>query len=121
MTLVMVADDSETVVTMMRMRLELAGYEVVTAADGVEVIEALLGDDPVDPDVILLDAMMPRMSGMEALEQLREEGLKTPVVMISAHLDASEPSRAKAAGANASVPKPFDWDDLLKQIEALAK
>ena len=65
-------------------------------------------------------AMMPNMSGVEVLERLRSSGSEIPVMMISAHLDAQEPDRMRRIGANACVPKPFEWDDLIGQIEELA-
>ena len=120
MTRLLVADDSETVLLMLQRRLEMSGYEVQTATDGREVVEmvAAAGADQ-QPDVILLDAMMPRMSGVDALRELRDSGVKVPVLMISAHLDAQEPGRMKAAGANGVVPKPFEWEDLIARIEEL--
>jgi CheY-like chemotaxis protein len=63
MARVLVADDSETILLLMRTRLELAGYEVQTAADGQEVTELIGGDPSRAPDLLLLDAMMPRKSG----------------------------------------------------------
>jgi DNA-binding response OmpR family regulator len=121
MTRLLVADDSETVLLMLQRRLEMSGYEVETATDGREVVEAIAkaGSDG-QPDLILLDAMMPNMSGVDALRELRESGVKVPVLIISAHLDAQEPGRMKAAGANGVVPKPFEWDELISRIEELA-
>jgi DNA-binding response OmpR family regulator len=119
MTRILVADDSETVLLMLQRRLEISGYEVITATDGQEVLDAIAGAG-ADPDLILLDAMMPRLSGVDALRQLREQGCEIPVVMISAHLDAQEPERMKALGADETVPKPFDWDELIGRIEELA-
>jgi CheY-like chemotaxis protein len=121
MTRLLVADDSETVLLMLQRRLEMAGYEVVTATDGQEVLEQLekLGRGGTPPDAILLDAMMPRLSGVDALKQLREDGHAMPVLVISAHLDAQEPDRMIALGANGTVPKPFEWDDLIERIEEL--
>jgi two-component system, OmpR family, response regulator MprA len=120
-TRLLVADDSETVLLMLQRRLEMAGYEVRTATDGIEALEELDRFDKDGPDVILLDAMMPRMSGVEVLQKLREGGSKIPILMISAHLDANEPERLKAIGANGCVPKPFEWDDLIGRIEELAR
>jgi CheY-like chemotaxis protein len=117
MSRILVADDSETVLLMLQRRLEMSGYEVSTASDGEQVLEAIDGDER--PDLILLDAMMPRLSGVDALQRLREDGCEIPVVMISAHLDAQEPERMNALGANGTVPKPFDWDELIGQIERL--
>ena len=84
----------------------------------LDAIEAADGEGA--PDVILLDAMMPRLSGVDALQQLRESGCDIPVLMISAHLDAQQPERMEAVGANGVVPKPFEWDVLIARIEELA-
>ena len=120
MTRLLVADDSETVLLMLQRRLEMEGYEVVTATDGLEALERLKELAPTEPDVILLDAMMPNMSGTEVLEQLRKQGSKIPVLMISAHLDAQEPDRMRSLGASDCIPKPFEWEDLIGKIEELA-
>jgi DNA-binding response OmpR family regulator len=119
LTRVLVADDSETVLLMLERRLEMEGYDVVTATDGFEALERLR-DASQDPDIILLDAMMPNMSGIEVLGQLREQGSKIPVLMISAHLDAQEPDRMRSLGASDCIPKPFEWEDLIRKIEELA-
>jgi two-component system response regulator MprA len=119
MTRLLVADDSETVLLMLQRRLEMEGYEVVTATDGVEALERLRELSPTEPDVILLDAMMPNKSGTEVLEEIRGEGSKIPVLMISAHLDAQEPDRMISLGANDCIPKPFEWEDLIGKIEEL--
>jgi CheY-like chemotaxis protein len=120
LTRLLVADDSETVLLMLQRRLEMEGYDVVTATDGFEALERLSNSETQDPDVILLDAMMPNMSGIEVLEQLRDQGSKIPVLMISAHLDAQEPDRMRSLGASDCIPKPFEWEDLIGKIEELA-
>ena len=120
MTRLLVADDSETVLLMLQRRLEMEGYDVVTATDGQEALERFRDEGEENLDVILLDAMMPRMSGVEALEELRSSGSKTPVLMISAHLDAQEPERMRELGANDCIPKPFEWEDLIAKIDELA-
>lgn len=119
MTRLLVADDSETVLLMLRRRLEMSGYDVVTATDGHEALdEATKGKDKLD--LILLDAMMPGKSGIDALKEMRAAGVKTPVLIISAHLDAQQPERMAEIGADGCMPKPFDWDKLLERIEELA-
>ena len=121
MTRLLVADDSETVLLMLQRRLEMSGYEVETATDGREVVDAVArAGSEGQPDLILLDAMMPNMSGMEALREMRESGVEVPVLIISAHLDAQAPGRMAAAGADGVVPKPFEWDELIARIEELA-
>ena len=117
MTRLLVADDSETVLLMLERRLEMEGYEVITATDGVEALERLEEAGQNEPDVILLDAMMPNKSGTEVLAEIREAGSTIPVLMISAHLDAQEPDRMRSLGATDIVPKPFEWEDLIGKIE----
>jgi two-component system, OmpR family, response regulator MprA len=119
-TRLLVADDSETVLLMLQRRLELEGYEVITATDGVDALEKLHDAKIGEPDVILLDAMMPNKSGTEVLEELQGSGSRIPVLMISAHLDASEPDRMRSLGAADCIPKPFEWDELIGKIEELA-
>jgi DNA-binding response OmpR family regulator len=116
-TQLLVADDSETVLLMLQRRLEMEGYEVVTATDGLEALERLRELAPNEPDVILLDAMMPNMSGTEVLEEVRGKGSTVPILMISAHLDAQEPDRMRSLGATDCIPKPFEWEDLIAKIE----
>jgi CheY-like chemotaxis protein len=121
MARVLVADDSETILLLMRTRLELAGHEVATAADGQEVIEMVRGAADGPPDVLLLDAMMPRKSGIDALRELRGAGLDTPVLIVSAHqnpTDADAPTDLEISGY---VTKPIDFDRLLGEIEALTR
>ena len=117
----LVADDSETVLLMLQRRLEMEGYEVVTATDGVEALDRLREAGPNEPDVILLDAMMPNKSGTEVLEEIRGAGSEIPIVMISAHLDAQEPDRMRSLGATDIIPKPFEWEDLIGKIEEVTR
>jgi DNA-binding response OmpR family regulator len=118
MATVLVADDSETILLLMRTRLELAGHAVQTAADGQEVTE-LMHDPAQRPDLLLLDAMMPRKSGIDALRELRAEGIETPALIVSAHQnqgDADAPTDLEIAGY---INKPIDFDDLLERIAVL--
>jgi DNA-binding response OmpR family regulator len=117
---VLVADDSETILLLLRTRLEMEGYEVSTASDGQEVIETLAQTEPdQQPDLILLDAMMPRMSGLDALRILRDEGRETPILIVSAHREEETLSQADNLGADGLVPKPIDFEDLLGRIATL--
>jgi two-component system response regulator MprA len=98
----------------------MEGYEVSTAVDGQEVIETLAGiDDDQKPDLILLDAMMPRMSGLDALRTIRDEGSETPILIVSAHREEETLSQAEVLGADGCIPKPIDFEDLLGRIASL--
>ena len=119
MTRILIADDSETILLLLRTRLEMEGYDVTTAADGEEVMELLAKAPPEDaPDLILLDAMMPRKSGMEVLRELRETGLETPVLIVSAHQEhvGFDGNGDLASGY---ISKPIDFDFLLGRIAEL--
>jgi CheY-like chemotaxis protein len=122
MTRVLIADDSETILLLLRTRLEMEGYEVATACDGQEVVETLEAMEPgQEPDLILLDAMMPRMSGLDALRTMRDEGRETPVLIVSAHRAEETLNEAEGLGANGLIAKPIDFDDLLGRIADLTE
>jgi two-component system response regulator MprA len=117
MALVLVADDSETILLLMRPRLEMAGHAVETACDGQEVLDHIAGG--LIPDLLLLDAMMPRKSGIDALRELRAAGNDVPALIVSAHQnpgDADAPTDLEIQGY---ITKPIDFDRLLETIAEL--
>lgn len=116
MKTVLIADDSETILLLMRTRLELAGYTVQTASDGQEVTERVI---EAEPDLLLLDAMMPRKSGIEALRELRAAGYDTPAVIVSAHQNPGDADAPTDLEIDGFVTKPIDFDRLLSEIAAL--
>ncbi|HSS05167.1 MAG TPA: response regulator [Solirubrobacterales bacterium] len=119
MAKILVADDSETILLLVRTRLEMEGHEVETAADGQEVVEAVhrAGDSP--PDILLLDAMMPRKSGTEALRELRAAGIETPALIVSAHTDGGNGENGAELAISGYIAKPIDFDQLFKKIAEL--
>lgn len=120
MARVLVADDSETILLLMRTRLELAGHQVETASDGQEVTELIHGGSPdLLPDLLLLDAMMPRKSGIDALRELRAAGVETPVLIVSAHQNAADADAPTDLEVSGFVTKPIDFDRLLDEIAEL--
>ena len=118
-TRVLIADDSETILLLLRTRLEMEGYEVITAADGVEVIEAIQRDSEPKPEILLLDAMMPRKSGIDALRELRAAGIDTPVLIVSAHQDEMDAGAATDVEVSGYITKPIDFDQLFSRIAEL--
>lgn len=117
MATVLVADDSETILLLMRTRLEMAGHTVETAADGQEVLDHIANG--VVPDMLLLDAMMPRKSGIDALRELRGAGWEVPALIVSAHQNAGDADAPSDLGIEAFVTKPIDFDRLLETIAEL--
>jgi len=114
---VLIADDSETILLLLRTRLEMEGYEVVTAEDGVEVIEALQNGPP--PDILLLDAMMPGKSGIDALRELRAAGIDTPALIVSAHTEGGNGADHADLSIGGYISKPIDFDQLFAKIAEL--
>ena len=123
MAKVLVADDSETILLLLQTRLEMEGYEVETANDGQEVMDAMhamhAAAEGATPDLLLLDAMMPRKSGIEALRELRAEGVETPALIVSAHQDAGDADSATELEVSGYVTKPIDFDRLFVSIKQL--
>jgi len=116
---VLIADDSETILLLLRTRLEMEGYEVLTATDGVEAIEQVRGAEP-GPDILLLDAMMPRKSGIDAVRELRAAGLETPVLIVSAHTGEGDGNGDRDdLRIDGYLTKPIDFDDLFARIREL--
>jgi DNA-binding response OmpR family regulator len=120
-TRVLIADDSETILLLLRTRLEMEGYEVITAADGVEVIEAMQRDSEPKPEILLLDAMMPRKSGIDAVRELRADGVDTPVLIVSAHQDEMDAGAATDVEVSGYITKPIDFDQLFARITELTR
>ncbi len=118
MARILVADDSETILLLLRTRLEMEGYEVETATDGQEVLDAMHAA-ATRPDLLLLDAMMPRKSGIDALRELRAEGVETPALIVSAHTEGSNGSDHAGLEISAYITKPIDFDQLFAEIAAL--
>lgn len=120
MARVLIADDSETILRLLRTRLEMAGHQVETAADGEEVLRALDRESPDRlPDVLLLDAMMPRKSGIDALRELRARGIDTPALIVSAHQDGADSGAPTDLAISGYVTKPIDFERLFDRIAEL--
>jgi len=113
---VLLIEDTNEVIMMIRDYLELAGYHVVTARDGVEgITQAQL----VHPDLILMDVMMPRMDGLEATRRLRSEPEfeATPIIALTALAMPSDRERCISAGMNDYMSKPVNLKELVKTIQ----
>jgi DNA-binding response OmpR family regulator len=119
MATILVADDSETILLLMRTRLEMAGHTVETAGDGQEVLERISAG--TTPDILLLDAMMPRKSGIDALRELRRGGDETPALIVSAHQNPGDTDAPTDLAIDGYVTKPIDFDLLLATVSELTE
>lgn len=114
---VLIADDEPNIVISLEFLLEQAGYRVLVAHDGQEALEAI---ERQPPDLVLLDVMLPRLSGFDVCQKIREnpEWQHMRIVMLTAKGREVEISKGLALGANAYITKPFSTQELLAQIGA---
>ncbi|WP_371479538.1 response regulator [Kitasatospora sp. NBC_00315] len=114
---VLVVDDSEVIRQLIRVNLELEGFEVVTAADGAECLEVVRR---VDPDVVTLDVMMPRLDGLRTAARLRAAPAtsRLPIAIVSACTPA-DLDRGESVGVDGYLGKPFDPADLVALVHRL--
>ena len=116
--LVLVADDEEDIRALVAFRLKRAGYDVITAADGAE---ALTLATTRLPDLIVLDMMMPKATGLEVTRSLREQDSTRgiPVILLTARAQEADVASGFEAGADDYVKKPFSPMDLQLRVQAL--
>ncbi len=112
---ILLADDEPDMTRVIGKSLEVSGYEVIIANDGIECISKAQCEQP---DVILLDNVMPNMDGLTALEKLRssQRTEDIPVIIVTALADEDSIARALKGGADSYVVKPFDYEMLLAKI-----
>jgi DNA-binding response OmpR family regulator len=116
--LILCADDDEDILALVALRLERAGFEVVSAVDGDAALAIARQRRPA---LAVLDVMMPKRTGYEVLAELRADaslaGLK--VILLSARVQESDVERGFDAGADAYLPKPFKAPDLVDKVQEL--
>ncbi|MBO1419558.1 PleD family two-component system response regulator [Streptomyces sp. FH025] len=114
---VLVVDDSEVIRQLIRVNLELEGFEVVTAADGAECLEVIRR---VKPDVVTLDVMMPRLDGLRTAARLRAtpDTCRLPIAIVSACTPA-DLDLGETVGVDGYLGKPFDPADLVALVRRL--
>ncbi|SFS06676.1 Response regulator receiver domain-containing protein [Agrococcus baldri] len=112
---ILVVDDDRDIRDLVAIKLESAGHEVVIRPDGSEGLEAALAGGW---SVIVLDVMMPGMSGIDVLRAVRERGDRTPVILLTARGQEKDIEAGFAAGADDYVTKPFSPRALLARVTA---
>lgn len=114
---ILVVDDDERIINFLRSKLRASGYEVLMAADGVEGLEQAQAQEP---DLIVLDLLMPRMDGLEMLKELRSFSV-VPIIILTAKGADADRIKGLEMGADDYLPKPFNPDELVARIEAVRR
>lgn len=117
---VLICDDTDSIRALLRLNLELEGYQVSEALSGKDALDQLRRAERV-PDLVTLDALMPQGDGWQAVREIRADArlADLPVVMVTASVQNHDRDRAVRAGVDAFVAKPFDPEQLLSVIERL--
>lgn len=118
MSRVLVVEDNRNLATGLRNNLEIEGHDVLIAADGPSGLELARSSDP---DLIILDLMLPGIDGYRVLASLRENGVDTPVLILSARGEEADKVLGFRLGADDYVAKPFGLLELLARVDALLR
>ena len=115
---ILVVDDEQPVRESLRRSLRFNGYDVLTASDGLEAVEAVRSENP---ELLILDVMMPNMDGLEVCRTLRSEGWDRPILVLTARDGVSDRVAGLDAGADDYLPKPFALEELLARVRSLVR
>jgi CheY-like chemotaxis protein len=116
----LVVDDSRVIRELIAVNLELEGFEVTTAGDGESALELAT---ELQPHVITLDVMMPRLNGFETVSRLRQDPRTAgiPVVMVTGRAQSADLERGEEVGVEAYLTKPFEPAELVDVVSRLAR
>ncbi|MBM7565343.1 response regulator transcription factor [Paenibacillus sacheonensis] len=115
---ILVVDDDEKITSLLRRSLAFEGYEVTTANNGIEGLKQMLASDP---NLLILDVMMPQVDGWEVCRRVREGGSSVPILMLTAKDDIQDRVRGLDLGADDYLVKPFALEELLARVRALLR
>jgi len=115
---ILIVEDDPSVALALRDTLESEGYVVDSAADGRQGFEKAATENP---DLVILDLMLPKMSGLEICQKLRTGGMETPIIMLTARGQSSDAAFGLKLGADDYISKPFDVGEFLARVEAVLR
>jgi len=115
---ILIVEDEPNMVAGLRDNFEFEGYSVITAPDGVAGLERALSESP---DLVILDVMMPRMSGLDVCKQLKSKRPATPIIMLTARGQEVDKVVGLELGADDYVTKPFSIRELLARVKAVLR
>jgi two-component system KDP operon response regulator KdpE len=114
---ILLVDDEQRILAFLSSKLKVSGYEVITASNGLEALEQVQAQEP---DLVVLDIMMPKMDGFETLKELRTFS-SVPVIILSAKGSQEDKIKGLGLGADDYLAKPFSPDELVARIEAVRR
>lgn len=114
----MVIDDDEKITSMLRRGLAFEGYSVETASNGAEGLKQMLKSEP---NLLILDVMMPQIDGWEVVRRIRESGSEVPILMLTAKDEISDRVKGLDLGADDYLVKPFALEELLARVRVLLR
>ena len=114
----LIVEDERALNRVLSKRLENIGYEVVSCFNGEEALNTLMTDSF---DVIIMDIMMPKLSGLEVLVQMKEKGIETPVLFLTAKDTVEDRVYGLELGAEDYLVKPFSFDELVARIKVILR
>ena len=114
----LLAEDDQSVREALERALTFEGYDVHAVSDGAQALEAT---SKAEPEVIILDVMMPAVDGLTACRRIRENGMRTPILMLTARHEIADRVAGLDAGADDYLVKPFDLEELLARLRALVR
>jgi two-component system, OmpR family, alkaline phosphatase synthesis response regulator PhoP len=115
---VLVVDDEQSIVTLLEYNLNKAGFEVITAMDGEEGKRLAVTENP---DIIILDLMLPKLDGMDVCKQLRQEKVSTPILMLTAKDEELDKILGLELGADDYMVKPFSTREVIARVKAILR
>ncbi|KIL53252.1 PhoP family transcriptional regulator [Jeotgalibacillus alimentarius] len=115
---VLVVDDEQSIVTLLKYNLEQSGYEVLTAYDGAEGIALVESENP---DLLVLDLMLPVMDGIEVCKQLRQKQIHIPIIMLTAKDEEFDKVLGLELGADDYMTKPFSPREVVARVKAILR
>jgi len=117
-TRVLIVDDEPNIRDLLATSLRFAGYEIQTAANGAQAVAAVTESEP---DIILLDVMLPDMNGFSVTKKLRSSGIQAPILFLTARDDVEDKITGLTVGGDDYLTKPFSLDEVVARIQAILR
>jgi two-component system OmpR family response regulator len=117
-TRVLIVDDEPNIRDLLATSLRFAGYEIQTAANGAQAVAAVTESEP---DIILLDVMLPDMNGFSVTKKLRASGIRSPILFLTARDDVEDKITGLTVGGDDYLTKPFSLDEVVARIQAILR